>query len=307
MNPILIAVAVLGIIGLVAALILFLASHKFAVYEDPRIAQVSAVLPQANCGGCGFPGCAGFAGACVKATDEKGSLEGLLCPVGGQPVMAQVADILGMKVEASAPKVAVVRCNGTCENRPRVAEYDGTRSCRVVQMTGMGETGCPFGCLGCGDCVAACQFGAIRMNPETGLPEVDDEKCTACGACAKACPRGIIEIRLKGPKSRRVVVLCNNKDKGAVANKVCKASCIGCGKCVKTCEKFEAITLENNLAYIDAAKCRMCLKCVEACPKGAIHAFNFPPRKPKEETAAPAAPQPAPVAPQPAPEAEGGK
>ena len=112
---------------------------------------------------------------------------------------------------------------------------------------------------------------------------MDEEKCTACGACAKACPRGIIEIRLKGPKGRRVVVLCNNKDKGAIANKACKASCIGCGKCVKTCEKFEAITLENNLAYIDAEKCKMCRKCEEACPKGAIHGFNFPPKKEKSE------------------------
>ncbi len=281
-NVILIAVCVLGLIGLASAIILYVVSHKFAVHEDPRIGQVSSVLPQANCGGCGYPGCAGFAAACVKAADG-GSLEGKLCPVGGQPVMQQVADILGLSVEASAPKVAVVRCNGTCENRPRLVQFDGVKSCRVQQMTGMGETGCGFGCLGCGDCVSKCQFDAIRMNPETGLPEVDEEKCTACGACAKACPRGIIEIRLKGPKGRRVVVLCNNKDKGAVANKVCKASCIGCGKCVKTCEKFQAITLENNLAHIDAEKCKMCRKCEEACPKGAIHGFNFPPRKPKEE------------------------
>ena len=200
--------------------------------------------------------------------------------------MEQVADIVGLSVVASAPKVAVVRCNGSCENRPRIAEFDGMPTCRVQQMLGMGETACPYGCLGCGDCVAACQFGAISINPSTGLPEVDEEKCTACGACAKACPRGVIEIRLKGPKGRRVVVLCNNKDKGAVANKACKSACIGCGKCVKTCEKFQAITLENNLAYIDAEKCKMCRKCEEACPKGAIHGFNFPPRKP-------AAPQPA--------------
>ena len=278
-NVILIAVSVLGLIGLASAVILFAVSHKFAVHEDPRIGQVSEVLPQANCGGCGYPGCSGFAAACVKAADE-GSLEGKLCPVGGQAVMQQVADILGMAVEASAPKVAVVRCNGTCENRPRLVEFDGAKSCRVQQMTGMGETGCAYGCLGCGDCVSKCQFDAIHMNLETGLPEVDEEKCTACGACAKACPRSIIEIRLKGPKGRRVVVLCNNKDKGAIAS---KASCIGCGKCVKTCEKFEAITLANNLAYIDAEKCRMCRKCEEACPKGAIHAFNFPPRKPKAE------------------------
>lgn len=286
LDVILIAVCVLGLIGLASAVILFLVSHKFAVHEDPRISQVGAVLPQANCGGCGYPGCSGFAAACVKAADG-GSLEGKLCPVGGQPVMEQVADILGMKVEVGAPKVAVIRCNGTCENRPRQAEFDGARSCRVQQMTGMGETGCAYGCLGCGDCVSKCQFDALHMNPETGLPEVDEEKCTACGACAKACPRGIIEIRLKGPKGRRMVVLCNNKDKGAIANKACKASCIGCGKCVKTCEKFEAITLENNLAYIDAEKCKMCRKCEEACPKGAIHAFNFPPRKPKAEEPAP--------------------
>lgn len=280
MNLILIAVCVMGLIGLVSALVLFLVSHKFAVHEDPRISQVSEVLPQANCGGCGYPGCAGFASACVEAANQ-GSLEGKYCPVGGQPVMEQVANLLGMTAESSAPKVAVVRCNGTCENRPRQASFDGAKSCRVQQMTGMGETGCGYGCLGCGDCVAKCQFDAIHMNPETGLPEVDEEKCTACGACAKACPRGIIEIRLKGPKGRRVVVLCNNKDKGIIANKACKASCIGCGKCVKVCEKFEAITLENNLAYIDAEKCKMCRKCEEACPKGAIHGFNFPPKKEK--------------------------
>ena len=285
MDLILLAVIVLGVLGLVSALVLFYASHRFAVHEDPRIGQVAAVLPQANCGGCGYPGCSGFAAACVKAADQ-GSLDGKLCPVGGQAVMEQVADIVGLSVVASAPKVAVVRCNGSCENRPRIAEFDGMPTCRVQQMLGMGETACPYGCLGCGDCVAACQFGAISINPSTGLPEVDEDKCTACGACAKACPRGVIEIRLKGPKGRRVVVLCNNKDKGAVANKACKSACIGCGKCVKTCEKFQAITLENNLAYIDAEKCKMCRKCEEACPKGAIHGFNFPPRKP-------AAPQPA--------------
>ncbi|MEE1235838.1 MAG: RnfABCDGE type electron transport complex subunit B, partial [Bacteroidaceae bacterium] len=204
--------------------------------------------------------------------------------VGGNDGMQKVAAVLGVEVAVKEPQVAVVRCNGTCENRPRIAQFDGAASCRVQQMTGMGETACGYGCLGCGDCVSACLFGAIYMDTETGLPVVDEEKCTACGACAKACPRGVIEIRLKGPKGRRVVVLCNNKDKGAIANKACKSACIGCGKCVKTCEKFEAITLENNLAYIDAEKCKMCRKCEEACPKGAIKGFNFPPRKPKVET-----------------------
>ena len=287
MNVILIAVIVLGAIGLSSALILFFASKKFAVHEDERIGQVQEVLPGANCGGCGYPGCAGFAGACVKAADA-GSLDGYLCPVGGQPVMEKVAGILGMTAAASAPKVAVVRCNGTCENRPRVAEFDGAVSCKVQNMLGAGETACAYGCLGCGDCVEACQFGAIRINPETGIAEVDEEKCTACGACAKACPRAIIEIRLKGLKNRRVVVLCNNKDKGAQTRKACKVGCIACQKCVKVC-KFEAITVTNNLSYIDAEKCKLCRKCEEECPQGTIQAFNFPPRKPKAE--APAAPQ----------------
>ena len=268
MSLIWIAVIVLGAVGLIAAVVLFVAS------------------PQANCGGCGYPGCSGFAGACVKAADA-GSIEGMLCPVGGQPVMEKVASILGMEAAAATPKVAVVRCNGTCENRPRVVEFDGVRSCRVALMTGTGETACAFGCLGCGDCVNACQFGAIKINPQTGMPEVDENLCTACGACAKACPRKIIELRPKGPKGRRMVVKCVNRDKGVVANKVCKASCIGCGKCVKACP-FEAITLANNLAYIDPEKCRLCRKCEEACPKGAIHAVNFPPRKPKTEAETPA-------------------
>lgn len=292
MHVIFVAVIILGTVGLVAAVVLFAASKKFAVHEDPRVGQVAEVLPQANCGGCGYPGCSGFAGACVKAADG-GSIEGLLCPVGGQPVMEKVAGILGMQATAAVPKVAVVRCNGTCANRPRIAEFDGAKSCRVQLMTGTGETGCAFGCLGNGDCVNACQFGAISVNPETGIAEVNEDLCTACGACVKACPRKIIELRPKGPKSRRMVVLCVNRDKGAVANKVCKASCIGCGKCVKTCP-FEAITLANNLAYIDPEKCKLCRKCEEVCPKGSIHAINFPPRKPKVAAeAAPAAKAPA--------------
>ncbi|MBQ2351555.1 MAG: ferredoxin, partial [Bacteroidales bacterium] len=154
MNVILIAVISLGAIGLIAAIVLYLASKKFAVYEDPRISQVAAVLPQANCGGCGYPGCNGFAGACVKAADA-GSLEGKLCPVGGAAVMEKVAGILGMQAAETEPRIAVVRCNGSCENRPRIAEYDGVRSCAIANATSGGETGCTYGCLGCGDCVAA--------------------------------------------------------------------------------------------------------------------------------------------------------
>lgn len=281
MDFILIAVIVLGGIGLIAALVLYVCSKRFAVYEDPRIGQVNELLPGANCGGCGFAGCGGMADALVKGAD-KGSLDGLNCPVGGSEVMSRVADLLGMAIANGDPKVAVVRCNGTCELRQKIATYDGMRSCAAMNACGAGETACGYGCLGCGDCVEACQFDAIHLNAETGLPEVDEEKCTACGACAKACPRGIIELRKKGPKGRRVFVACMSKDKGAVSIKACKASCIGCGKCVKEC-KFEAITLWQNLSYIDPNKCRLCRKCVEVCPTHAIRAVNFP-APPKAET-----------------------
>lgn len=280
MKLILISLLVLGLTGLAAALLLYLIAQKFRVEEDPRIDQVQEVLPGANCGGCGFAGCRALAEACVKAD----TLDGLLCPVGGAPTMEKVGAILGLAAVAADPKVAVVRCNGTCEARPRTSEYNGVRSCRIQHNLYVGETACPFGCLGCGDCVAACQFGALSMDPKTGLPVVDEEKCTACGKCVKACPRNIIELRKKGPKGRRMVVLCVNKDKGAIARKACLSACIGCGKCQKECN-FEAITVDSNLAYIDPEKCRLCRKCEAACPTGAIHSVNFPARKPAEPAA----------------------
>ena len=295
MNFILIAVIVLGAIGLIAAVVLFAASKKFAVYEDPRIAQVGELLPGANCGGCGFPGCSGMADALVKGADA-GSLDGLMCPVGGADTMGKVADLLGMAIANTEPMVAVVRCNGTCEHRSRIAEYAGLRTCAAMNACGAGETACGFGCLGCGDCEAACQFDAIKVNPETGIPEVDEDKCTSCGACVKACPRHIIELRKKGVKGRRVFVSCVNKDKGPVAMKACQVSCIGCGKCEKECP-FGAITVENNLAYIDFNKCRLCRKCVTVCPKHAILDVNFPTPPPAPKPKEPVAPKAAAPAP----------
>lgn len=273
MNVILIAVIVLGVIGLILALSIFGVGKKFAVVEDPRIGQVAEVLPGANCGGCGFPGCGGMAAACVKAADA-GSLDGLNCPVGGADCMKQIAGILGMEVAASAPKLAVVRCNGTCENRPKTLVYDGVKSCRVANTTCMGDTACAYGCLGCGDCVAACQFGAIKMNPATGLPEVDAEKCTACGACAKACPRSIIEIRtVSGENKDAYVVECMNKDKGAAAMKACAVSCIGCKKCENVCGS-DAVHVVGNVAYINPEACTLCGQCFDACSRGTIVALS---------------------------------
>lgn len=270
-NTIILTIVVLSVLGLVLALVLYLIAKKFKVEEDPRIDEVEKVMPGANCGGCGYAGCRAFAQAAVEA----GNLDNNYCPVGGNEVMRKVAGILGYTVKEQAPMVAVVRCNGSCSARVRLNIYDGAKSCKVKAALYNGDTGCSYGCLGCGDCVSACMFGAITMNPTTGLPEVDESKCTACGACAKACPKSIIELRNKGPRSMRVYVSCVNKDKGPVARKACSAACIGCGMCAKTCT-HGAITIENNLAYIDFNKCKLCRECEAVCPTGAIHGVGFP-------------------------------
>ena len=280
-NYILVAVLTLGGVALLAAVVLYVVSRRFAVSEDPRIKTVQECLPGANCGGCGFAGCAALAEALVKGADA-GQTEGLRCPVGGDVAMGRIAEVLGISQQAAEPMVAVVRCSGTCANRVQTAVYDGLRTCAAVNAAGAGETGCGYGCLGCGDCVGACQFGGISINSETGLPEIDESLCTGCGGCAKACPRHVIELRRRGPKGRRVYVSCVNHDRGPVARKSCQAACIGCGKCERVCP-FGAITVSGNLSYIDYTKCRMCTKCVAECPTGAIVKVNFPIKKKEAE------------------------
>lgn len=271
------AVVTLGMIGAGSATVLYFIGQKFKVEEDPRIQEVLEALPAANCGGCGFPGCSSFASACVKAR----TLEGLSCPVGGQTTMSRIAEILGQVAPVAVKKVAVVRCNGSCDHRPQTNVYDGASNCTIAAALYGGDTGCSFGCLGLGDCVESCVFDAIHINPETKLPDVTEDKCTACGACVKACPKTIIELRKQGPKSRRIYVSCVNEDKGGIARKSCESACIGCSKCQQACS-FEAITIGNNLAYIDDDKCRLCRKCVQVCPTQAIVELNFPPRKEKQ-------------------------
>ena len=264
-------VVILTALGLILSLALYFIARRFRVEEDPRIDEIEKTLPGANCGGCGFAGCRAFADAAVKA----GNLDANYCPVGGAEVMNKVAAILGCEVKASAPMVAVVRCNGSCDARPRINEYAGAQSCKVKSALYGGDTGWLFGCLGCGDCVSACQFGALSMNPVTGLPQVDESKCTACGKCVAACPKRIIELRKQGPRGMRVYVSCINKDKGPFARKACANACIGCGICEKTCT-HGAVTIADNVAYIDPEKCKLCRECEAMCPTGAIHGVNFP-------------------------------
>jgi len=266
-------------LGTTAAIVLYFVAQKFKVKEDPRIDEVEEVLPAANCGGCGFAGCRNFAEACVKSDD----FEGLFCPVGGNETMSAVASILGRDAVEQDPRVAVLRCNGTCDARPKTNQYDGPALCTIVSALYGGDTGCQYGCLGFGDCVDVCNFNALLMDPKTGLPVVNDVNCTACGACVKACPKDLFELRKRAKKERKIYVACRNEDKGGIARKSCEVACIGCGKCVKVCP-FEAITMNNNLAFIDADKCKLCRKCVPECPTNSIIEIGFPPRKEKAES-----------------------
>ncbi|MCU0472175.1 MAG: RnfABCDGE type electron transport complex subunit B [Bacteroidales bacterium] len=276
---ILITVISLSLLALISSVILYFVARKFKIFEDPRIDEVQEVLPAANCGGCGFAGCRNFAEALVKAE----TFEGLNCPVGGAEVMGKAAKILGREAPVVDPLVAVLLCNGSPEFRPRTSLYNGVNDCRIAHSLYIGETDCSYGCLSRGDCVRACNFEAMYMNPETGLPVIIDEKCVSCGACVKACPRNLIELRKKAKKDRKIYVACSNCDKGGPAKRACKVACIACTKCVKVCE-FNAITIENNLAYIDAFKCTFCRKCATECPTCSILELNFPPRKTKPET-----------------------
>ena len=279
MNALVLTVMTLSVLGVLLAVVLYFVAQKFKVEEDPRIDEVEKMLPGANCGGCGFAGCRAMSEALVK----NDNIDSLYCPVAGGDVMKSIAGFLGKSAAEKAPMVATMLCGGTCQKRPKVNHYDGALSCAVVNTFYIGESGCAFGCIGYGDCVQACKFGAMSLNPETGLVEIDPDKCTACGACVKTCPKGLIELRKKWPKNRAIYVACRSKNRGSVVMKVCKAGCIGCGKCAKACP-FGAITIDSYLAYINPEKCKLCRKCVNECPTGAIHIKNME-RLPKEPVA----------------------
>mgnify|MGYP006273106565 FL=1 len=286
---ILFSVLVLGAVAAAFATILYIVAKKFAVHEDPRIGEVTEMLPGINCGACGYPGCSGMAAALVEGADQ-GDISHLQCPPGGADTMTRIGEYFGLEVGSAKATVAVLRCGGSCEQAPAKSVYDGPKSCAVAHSTFAGESGCAFGCLGHGDCEVVCPFDAITMNHETGLPEVDQQKCTSCGACVEACPRNLFEIRPVGRRDRRVWVNCRNTEPAVAAKKNCAVACIGCGLCKKTCDEIvQAITIENNLAYIDHDKCIACGKCVTVCPTNAIAATFEPPKpKPKKKETEPA-------------------
>jgi len=257
-----IAVIALGGIGIIAALLLYVISRVFMVEEDPRIDAIEALLPGANCGACGYSGCRDFAVNCAK----RGSLSGMFCPGAGNDGMDKIAEVLEISAVSVEPKVAAVRCGGSCDIVPRRRKYEGPRSCAAENLLGTGPTDCAYGCLGNGDCAAACHWNAITIDPATALATVNPDLCTGCGNCVQACPRNIIELI---PRSARAVVNCVNHDRGAVARKACAVTCIACGKCVRTCGQA-AITVADNCAHIDQNKCTHCGSCIEVCPDHTI-------------------------------------
>lgn len=251
------AILTMGAIGLFFSVVISVVYQRFRVEVDPRVEQIIEVLPGANCGACGYPGCANYADAVVKGAPVN------RCTVGGTAVAELIGQIMGVAPAEVVRQVARVRCQGDCETAVWSGEYTGIPSCAAAHLAGGAGKLCNYGCLGFGDCERACPFGAIAVN-ELGLARVDPQKCTGCGLCVHTCPRGIISLE---PENKKVLVLCVSQDPGKVARATCKKACIGCGLCAK--KSPEAIVLEHNLArVVDADKVNE--ESIEKCPTGAI-------------------------------------
>lgn len=260
MNGILTPVIIVSVIGIIAGVVLTVAAKYMAVPVDERVSNIREVLPGANCGACGFAGCDEYA--------EKLINEGVapnLCTPGGSEVAGKIGELLGVSVGEVVPMTAIVKCSGTCQNTTYIMDYQGPQTCEACNYFYQGRRACSHACLGYGDCVAVCQYDAIYI--ENGIAVVDKERCTGCSMCAKNCPNHLIDIV---PRSSDIFVACSSTDKGAFTRKVCSAGCIGCRKCEKTCE-YGAITITDNLASVDPAKCTNCGACVGVCPTKVIH------------------------------------
>lgn len=256
---IIIATLVIGGISLIIGLFLGVAAKKFAVDEDPVISAISEVLPNNNCGGCGYPGCTQLAIAIAEGIAGPDA-----CPVGGESVSKRIGELLGKDV-AFEKRIAFVGCKGSCDNATDKYEYYGEKSCDLMDyIPGKGEKACKKGCLGYGSCVKVCNDEAISIV--NGVAVVDADKCSACGKCVTACPKGLISII---PAGRKILVACSTDDIGKTVIKACSSGCIGCKKCERTCPK-KAIKVTNNIPVIDESLCVGCGICVKDCPRDVL-------------------------------------
>ncbi|WP_281613010.1 RnfABCDGE type electron transport complex subunit B [Flammeovirga sp. SubArs3] len=254
------ALITLGGLTFLLAVMLIIANKKLYVFEDPRIDIVDDLLPKANCGACGLPGCRTFAEAVVKGEVAPGK-----CTVNSEDGIQAIAEFLGVDLGSIDKQVARIACQGGANVAINRVNYYGEKSCSASSLISGGEKGCNWGCLGHGDCVSACDFDAIQLNKHH-IPEVDTDKCTACGDCVEACPKGLISME---PLDHRLWVACKNTQKGDEILEECQVGCTACGKCVMDAENG-LITMNNNLPEIDYNKNHTTRKPIQRCPTGAI-------------------------------------
>ena len=259
MTTYILPMVVFGAIGLAAGVLLTVCSKIFEVKVDERIEAVNEILPQVNCGACGFSGCSDYASAIVQNGAPTN-----MCKPGGAECAKKISAVMGMEAMNVTPQVAVIRCNGNCHNTENKYDFQGVQSCKAANLFYNGSKMCTHGCLGFGDCAKVCPQDAISVVD--GLAVVDKSKCIGCGLCTKACPDQLIILR---DIDKTVDVCCSSTDIGKITRSVCKHGCIGCKICEKKCPN-DAIHVENNLARIDYEKCTACGVCADACPQKTI-------------------------------------
>ena len=260
---ILITIVFSAILAFVLGVALGFFQKAFAVERDPKIDEVRAVLPGANCGACGFAGCDGYAEAVALGKTATTN-----CKAGGSFTAAAVSKVMGVKA-SSEDLVAVLQCQGGKDLAADRGAYVGLKNCRAAKIAVGGVKKCARGCQGFGDCVDVCKFNALSMGPD-GLPHVDYNACTGCGLCAQECPQQLFAMV---PRSRKgSIVLCSNRNviKQAVG-KACKTGCIKCDICVKACPEH-CIKMVDGIPVTDYAACTSCGICVEKCP---THAYKL--------------------------------
>jgi Na+-translocating ferredoxin:NAD+ oxidoreductase RNF subunit RnfB len=260
-NQVLGSVSILAGVGLVFAIFIALAHWKLRVYEDPRIDAVAAMLPGANCGACGFPGCRGFAEQAVLGTVKPAA-----CNVIDDRGAAAIAKYLGVDAGEANRRVARLLCAGGTNVAVQQAEYRGLRTCAAASAVAGGGKACAWGCLGYGDCGEACSFGAIAMLPNA-LPQVDLALCTACGDCVDACPKGLFQIL---PLDQKLLVQCRSLIEGDEVLEICKVACTTCGKCVVDAAPG-VVSISSGVAVVDYSKNALAdPSATRRCPTGAI-------------------------------------